>query len=244
MLNLLLCDDEKQWCEIIKEFIHIFCENSKIAYHLECFEQNNLEQVKRYIRDNHFIDIAFIDIDLHGEDRGDGIELAKKLKEYRKDCVIIFITSHPQYALKSYGVDGFGYLLKPTSPSIFYDKFRDSLIYVNGLSVSKSKVIHLGKTEIVEKAIVSIEVNNHTMKVYTITGAIEVPYATLKSLLSELSNSFIMVNRSVIINLKYVTWYDTKVVCLCKERFYEIPARKVRTVHQQIEAFFRGVSLE
>lgn len=242
MLNLLLCDDEQQWCEIIKEYIHIFCEKSKISYHLECFGQDNLEQVKGYIQDERSIDIAFFDIDLYGEDHGDGIELAKKLKDRRKNFVIIFITSHPQYALKSYGVDGFGYLLKPISPSIFYDKFRDALIYVNGLSVSKSKVIHFGKTDIVEKAIVSIEVNNHAMKVYTTTGAIEVPYATLKSLLNELSNSFIMVNRSVIINLRYITWHDTKVVCLCKERFYEIPARKVRTVHQQIEEFFSGVS--
>ena len=241
MLNLLLCDDEQQWCEIVSEYIQTFCTKSKISYQLACFGQENLAQVKRYIQEAHPVDIAFIDIDLYGENHGDGIELAKNLKKQKKDCVIIFITSHTQYALKSYGVDGFGYLLKPIPPSVFYDKFRDALIYVNGLSVSKNRVIHFGKMDIVERTIVSIEVNNHTMKVYTATEEIEVPYVTLKSLLSELSNTFIMVNRSAIINLRYVTQFDTKVVCLCKERFYEIPARKVSVVHQQIEAFFRGV---
>lgn len=80
MLNLLPCDDEQQWCEIIKEYIHIFCEKSKISYHLECFGQDNLQEVKDYIKEKHSVDIAFIDIDLYGENRGDGIELAKKKK--------------------------------------------------------------------------------------------------------------------------------------------------------------------
>lgn len=58
----------------------------------------------------HTVDIAFLDIEMHGMN---GIELARRLKSLDENICIVFVTAYEQYALQAYGVDAIGYLLKP-----------------------------------------------------------------------------------------------------------------------------------
>jgi len=53
-------------------------------------------------------DVLFLDIEMPGIS---GIELVKMAGG--KDCVPVFITSHPEFAVESYEIEAFDYLLKP-----------------------------------------------------------------------------------------------------------------------------------
>lgn len=59
---------------------------------------------------NNPVDVAFLDIEMP---MMNGIELAKRLKELDENIRIIFVTAFEQYALRAFGVDAIGYLLKP-----------------------------------------------------------------------------------------------------------------------------------
>lgn len=55
-------------------------------------------------------DIVFLDVDMPCLD---GIETGKRLRRDNKNVIIIFVTSHPEFALDAYECEAFHYLLKP-----------------------------------------------------------------------------------------------------------------------------------
>ena len=63
----------------------------------------------RFTRENP-VDVAFLDIELRS---GNGIALAKELREINPKINIIFLTSYREYALEAWELDSSGYLLKP-----------------------------------------------------------------------------------------------------------------------------------
>ncbi len=61
-------------------------------------------------RENGDFDVAFLDIELGS---GNGITLAKAMKDVTPDLHIIFVTAYDTYALRAFEVHATGYLLKP-----------------------------------------------------------------------------------------------------------------------------------
>jgi two-component system response regulator LytT len=57
-------------------------------------------------------DVLFVDIEMHDLS---GIELAKRLQDFKKAPRIIFATAYPDYAVKAFRYDAVDYLLKPFS---------------------------------------------------------------------------------------------------------------------------------
>jgi len=62
-----------------------------------------------WIKD-HPVDIALLDICMP---EMDGIELAAEIKRLSPYTAVIFLTGHPEYALRAFEVHAIGYLLKP-----------------------------------------------------------------------------------------------------------------------------------
>lgn len=57
-----------------------------------------------------WVDLAILDIEMP---EVNGLELAKRVKDLRKETNIIFVTGHSQYALEAYELYVTGFLLKP-----------------------------------------------------------------------------------------------------------------------------------
>ena len=57
----------------------------------------------------------------------DGIEVGKRLRRENKDVIIIFLTSHPEFALDAYECEAFHYLLKPCSMNKLVDVLNRAL---------------------------------------------------------------------------------------------------------------------
>lgn len=63
----------------------------------------------QYIKENH-IDVAFLDIEMQGEN---GIDIARDIKNINENIKIIFVTAYKEYALDAFGVDAIDYIMKP-----------------------------------------------------------------------------------------------------------------------------------
>ena len=63
----------------------------------------------------HF-DILFIDINLGDSN---GIHIAKEIRSYNNECIIVFITGFVNYAFKAYSVRPLTFLLKPITEEHF-----------------------------------------------------------------------------------------------------------------------------
>jgi len=154
-------------------------------------------------------DIVFLDIQLTGEN---GFDLLQKVAI---DFKIIFVTAYDEYAIKAFDVNASDYLLKPVDPArlekslkrIFNSSannhnstkkfdYEDS-IYVK-LNNYTAKFVEL-------KTIVLFSSIGNYSKLETIDGNSYLILKTLKQWEEELPSCFfIRINRSSIVNIKYV----------------------------------------
>lgn len=110
MIKIALCDDQSDALAQILKILRDYLKSTTEAVTIDCFTSGH--KLLAATRDHHF-DIFILDIILP---EMDGIALAKSLRENDKECLIIFLSTSSDYALKSYEVNAFQYLLKPLDP--------------------------------------------------------------------------------------------------------------------------------
>ena len=145
-------------------------------------------------------DVAFLDIYL--DDEAMGTELAKELREAKKNFSLIFVSTSNSYAWESYAVGADYYLLKPVTEASL------------GAALDKLEVFHPTQLITIDTGrrylsfnidkIVAIEIRDKLCYIHTVSGIVReyCPLYTFEELLQH--DCFLKVNRSVIINMHYV----------------------------------------
>ncbi|MBR1597714.1 MAG: response regulator transcription factor [Lachnospiraceae bacterium] len=125
-MNIAVCDDDANELKALHEMIDKWAkEQNKIVKVYE-FQQGEL--LCNTICDGKKYDMFILDVMMP---EMDGITLAKKLREARslaEKTPIIFLTSTREYAVESYKVRAFHYLVKPVD----YGEFADVLNEASG----------------------------------------------------------------------------------------------------------------
>ena len=142
------------------------------------------------------LDLLFLDIYMSGKD---GMETARQLRANENTTNIVFLTTSPDFALESYEVTAFDYLLKPAHTEKLY------AILERFLKVYRPRSILIqGKLFVVED-IVSAESQNKTVRFHfkdgtaaEITEKLDVVDAALAS------ENFLRCHQSFVVNLDYV----------------------------------------
>lgn len=108
MFHIAVCDDEKKYCEEMQQKIYQYAEKNNCEICVDCYYNGEalwLAYEKQY-------DILILDVEMTGID---GVHLAENIRKTDEEVVIIFSTSHRQYALDGYRVEASGYIVKPFS---------------------------------------------------------------------------------------------------------------------------------
>jgi len=107
-MTVIICDDEVDSSERLEGIIKsILAEKNMSGYTIKkCTCREELEKYPD-------ISLLFIDICLGNEN---GMEIAKEIRRKEKNTPIVFVSSSKEYAVESYDVDAFGYLIKPIQP--------------------------------------------------------------------------------------------------------------------------------
>lgn len=107
MLNIVICEDEIEQQEILKDYLEQILNEINSKYEILIFNSGE-ELFKNYL-DN--IDIFLLDIQMDGLN---GMEVARKIRQIdKKEVEIIFTTSLIEYIQEGYEVRAYRYLLKP-----------------------------------------------------------------------------------------------------------------------------------
>lgn len=145
-------------------------------------------------------DVVFLDIYL--DDEAMGTELAKELREAKKNFSLIFVSTSNSHAWESYAVGADYYLLKPVTEASL------------GTALDKLEVFHPTQLITIDTGrrylsfnidkIVAIEIRDKLCYIHTVSGIVQeyCPLYTFEELLQH--DCFLKVNRSVIINMHYV----------------------------------------
>lgn len=155
-------------------------------------------------------DLVFLDIYLEG---ADGVETARRLREFDRNCAIVFATTSPDHALEGYGVWAMQYLVKPYGREPVEAVLTALQQQKPGLE--KSIQIPVGRQEIPVwlKDIQWVENCQHQIHIHMAQGnplSVRMTFSKFATLLAG-EDRFVACHRGVLVNLAYVADFDGKV---------------------------------
>lgn len=107
MLLVGICDDETVYLHKMEAYVRDCYQKNQIFAALSTFEKSS--SLLYEIEDGTPFDLLLLDIEMP---RINGMELAARVKKLLPDALIIFFTSHMEYALDAYELSVFRYIPK------------------------------------------------------------------------------------------------------------------------------------
>lgn len=238
-MKIAICDDNKIELLKIQNSVQQFIQShEEDTITLKSFT-NGLDLLDSVKHISEF-DLFILDIIMPAIN---GIDLATEIRETNKDCKIIFITSSPEFAIKSYKVDAFFYLLKP-----FDENELESLLNktLESIEAEQSKGIIVkdktGLRRIDFKNILYIESIKHTLNFHLFGGDVVICYAKMDAYKDNLAleNRFIRCHQSYIVNMDKITCITNQFFTLTDKTLIPISRAIYANVKSTYIDFFFG----
>lgn len=243
MLKIAICDDDVKELENTYNMVSEFTEEkSEIDFYIRRFqsEYDMFECIDNGIAFNIYIlDIIMPIIN--------GIDVGAKIREKDENAIIIYLTASTDYAIKSYSVFAFQYLLKPINPQEFFNIIEKALDKIS-FETAKSfpvKTKH-GVTAVRYHNIMFIEYSNHIMRFNLFDGNVitsvimREPFDVLTSDILK-DHRFIKPHVSFIVNLNFVSDISKKDFILKNNTLIPISKNIYTDVKKQyIDYLLRG----
>ena len=209
-MRIAICDDDSHWRHQILEYTNAYAAaNPERGISFTAYEWGS--ELMDAARKTGGFDVYILDILMHGMN---GIELGTRLRQMGFDGKIIYLTSSPEYAIESYRVKAFNYLLKPIRKDLFFAALDDAYS-----SLAQRK----GKGIIVRTKDSSIRVNFDSIEyaelckrtvIYHLTGGKTLESVSIRSSFSDavqdllLDSRFIQCGTSMVANMHHITMVE------------------------------------
>lgn len=108
MVRIALCDDNELQRELLQDTLRDYASQATVRLELTAFSDGS--ELLAHVRENGPFDLYILDLIMPGVN---GMEVASTLRMMQDEGLIIFLTSTVDYALASYDVNAFHYLMKP-----------------------------------------------------------------------------------------------------------------------------------
>lgn len=158
----------------------------------------------------HKPDIVLLDIELAPEEGLNGIQVAKNIYDFSPETYFVFITGYSQYAVDSFAVHPYDYIIKPVKKEKFTElisSLAGKIKRGNGVRNSPEKMMIKVKNEILMITpgdILFIEKQDKFNLIHTGSNVYKI-HQTLVELEDKLGDSFLRVHKSFIANLDKIS---------------------------------------
>ncbi len=200
ILNIAIIEDEQAACAALKEQISEYGKrNAGYEFHVTHYS-NPLEFLKK--TDGGY-DLIFLDIQMP---ELSGMETARRIRRKDDNVMIVFVTNMAQYALESYEVHAYDFILKPVDYDSFALKFARCLNSLSHKLIKKEIVLVSGTVKRIAEVgdITYIEANNHNVVVHFADDEFRMR-GTMRGMENELRGChFAYCNACYLVNLKWV----------------------------------------
>ena len=207
-MRIVICDDEKRICSILKEKVKEICPYAEVITYTSGEE---------LLLDDIFPDLLLLDIKMPGMN---GMDTAKELREKGWRKILIFVTGEEDRVFDSFDLHAFHFLVKPITDEKLKEVLKSAV----------SELEHMGKPPADNDRYIDIrsgtshirlklrkllyaEVFNRKTILHTREGNIEY-YGQLSALEKLAGSDFYRIHRSYLVNMKYIERYDKAFVTL------------------------------
>lgn len=206
-MKIALCEDEKMYIEDVKEKLKAYVtpEGGKIV--LEVFGS---ALILLDALGKEKFDAILLDIVMPGYS---GMEAARDIRRINASIPIVFLTSSPEYAVESYRVHAFDYLMKPVKSEDLFNTLNDIFAVKQVKSNDSITVTYNKETNVILlDKLVFLEVRSRTLYFYMLNGSCIEVTGRLSDYEEPLltHSNFLKVHRSFIVNMNHMKIYDRK----------------------------------
>lgn len=210
LIRIAVCDDEPDTRQKLISWIPTIelPENCAIAFK----EYASGSELAAAYGSGARFDLIFLDMIMPGLD---GMDTARSVRELDGKVLIVFLTSSPDYAVQSYRVDAFDYLLKDTDRERFEPVYRKATSLIANreermIQIRSGTTLHsirCGSIEFIE--IYAKKLSCHIIPEETIET-----YKPIRELEADIEGlpQFFKIHRSIIVNLSYIAQINPKFV--------------------------------
>ena len=231
-MRIAICDDEACFVETIYQYLWD-------EQHCTIDTYLNPEQLLAQYESGVFYDIIFCDILMEPIN---GIELARKIRTFDENVILVYLSSNLDYAPLGYEVRAFRYLLKPIQKESLHSVMND--IYQE--QKIQNKLLFetpYGSILIPENSIQYIEVSDKEVEIFYDNDSL-----CIKKGLNELESTltspyFFRIHRKYMVHLNHVTEYDNTKVTMDCSKTLPISRRKSKEFRETMNCFIKGEKL-
>lgn len=231
-MKIAICDDNitelMNVCKIVDELIATSLSERKITY----MAFKNGTDLLAAINKGQVFDIFLLDVVMP---LINGIDVAAEIRVTNSVAKIIFLTSAPEYAVDSYRVNAFYYLLKPIKKEALLSLIEKACADIYN-ELTKHIIVKRGSglVKVQLNTLQYIEVVGRTIHFYLTNGEVVDSIGTMASFEDELlSNSqFIKPYRSYIINMEYIKTLSPKGITTISGAFIPISRNIFKDIKQ------------
>ena len=211
-MRIGICEDEIELQKKLGEIIQKLpkSNNCKIEYYLSG------EALLHALKQKTF-DVYFLDIELQSEGI-DGYALAKEIRKLQPSAILIFITSHVEYACEAYELDVLRFLRKPLDEEKFKEAFSKAIeiwekgnnffVYKQGERLQKVK----------KRDILYFDVYGKEIRAKLCSGKEIIYKGSLRKVMEELDGSgFAQCYKSIYVQLSYVQYVEEQEIRLSNQ---------------------------
>lgn len=203
MYQIMICDDDETTLLKISKIVESVFSDRNVTLHT--FTQ--VDQISEQVYSS--CDIALLDIELRCN-RGSGMDLAKRIRNFRKDTIIIFITNFIEYAPEGYEVRAFRYVLKSK-----LNYLKTCLVEADEELKTKNQVLKIQSNgEIIDlpmDGILYLEVYQHNITVHTQSKQTYSFYGVLSDMEHQLEpKGFLRIHKSCLVNMRHLKKFQCR----------------------------------
>lgn len=212
MIRVAVCDDEEAALEELSVLLRQYSDEHNTEIEITTFQAplvllDTMESGTRF-------DVLLLDILMPGIN---GIDTAADIRRFDSCVKIIFLSSSPEFAVQSYTVNAFYYLLKPVQPDSIFP-ILDSVFETCEQEKEGSIILNCkdGIIPVEIKRIEFCEVFHRTLCIHTTSGKIFECAGSLDNFEKQLEDCgcFIRIHRSFLINLNHIRSISRKLVTM------------------------------
>lgn len=235
MYKIAICDDDNTQVSILEQQVSSILDSMNVQYEIDAYFQGN-RLVKSMESHHETYQLIFLDIEM--EDLN-GIDTARLLRSIDSNFILIYVTSYEQYALESFEVLPFRYLIKPVSDMKLQKVIDDILVelstkqkylfYKNGVEHFQVKLedILFLYSELGRKIHVEL-VNGSHVSFYGKVSVIE----------EQLPGAyFVRVNSGTIVNMNYIHLFSKDEIILTSGEHISISRSRKQSVNSIYNKF-------
>lgn len=236
MLNIVTCDDDSILLQKVSSRINEFMNDRNCQYVINTFTSGE-ELLHSCLKQPEGYQLALLDINI-GENE-DGFSVAEELRKlYQDKIIIIFLTGHDEYVFQCFEYSPFAFMRKSKLEEELFPILDRAFVqlskYKNDVRIFKTMQ---GERKIDLTKIMYFERIGRKTIIVTENESYETNYQLIQ--IEEMINEseFIMIHRSIIVNMKYMFSIEKDSVVLENKEQLPLSRHRIKEVKKAFNLY-------